>query len=123
MCESFDEAWVRCAPWLEAALARDPTHSLEDVRRLCLTRPDRYHFWPGEDAAIVSQLIASPRSTDLHVWLGGGALATLQQAVPSLEAFARALGCDRITLAGRAGWGRALDGFAPQFTAFAKGLR
>ncbi|HWA63622.1 MAG TPA: hypothetical protein VG939_19755 [Caulobacteraceae bacterium] len=118
----FDAVWRRCAPFLSEALARDPSHSLEDVRALVEAPGAMVCLWPGERSAAVTELITHPRLRELHVWLAGGDLEELRRGLPSIEAFAAALGCQRVSLFGRPGWTRALDGYAPQFVAMAKML-
>lgn len=109
---SFEAEWARCAAWIEAALERSgATHSLADVRGLVLDRDAQ--FWPGRDAAIVTELHIYPRARVLHLWLAGGDLHELtDELLPKVEAWGRDTEhCTRSTVMGRAGWERTL---APQ---------
>lgn len=110
--------WRRCARWLEPAL--DGSHSLEDV--WTGVAAGEHHFWPGRRSAAVGELVQHPRRRDYHVWLAGGDLRELIEMERSACAFARELGCDRITLHGRKGWARALKDYRPAWLALSKDL-
>ncbi|MBX7249340.1 MAG: hypothetical protein K1X35_09910 [Caulobacteraceae bacterium] len=110
--------WRRCAPWLAPAL--DGTHALEDV--WAGVARGEFHFWPGLRSAAVGELVEHPRRRDYHVWLAGGDLGELKTMEASASAFARALGCHRITIHGRPGWARALPDYRPAYLALAKDL-
>ena len=116
--------WDRCAPWLQGALARDPTHSLDDVRALCESSPGRFQFWPGARGACVTQIIDQPQFRELHIWLAGGDLGELAESHACVEAFAKAAGCKRITSFVRPGLVRALAqlDYEPLYVAVAKEL-
>jgi hypothetical protein len=111
--------WRRCAPWLARAL--DGSHALGDVLGAVLR--GEVEFWPGERSAAVGEVVEHPRRRDYHVWLAGGDLAELTDMERSASAFARALGCDRITIHGRRGWARALKDYRPVYLALAKDLK
>ncbi len=110
--------WRRCAPWLAAAL--DGSHALDDVWEGVAA--GEFHFWPGVRSAAVGELVQHPRRRDYHVWLAGGDLSELIEMERAACAFARALGCDRITINGRKGWARALKDYRPLYVALAKDL-
>jgi hypothetical protein len=122
---SFADDWERCAPWLQAALdaggAR--THSLADVEALVRARDAV--FWPGRRSALVTLEQAHPKAKALHLWLFGGDLdECLNIFRPAWERYARASGCDLITITGRAGWERTLKqfGYRPLARLFAKDI-
>jgi len=121
---NFEAAWARAAPWLEAALAHaGQTHGLADVE--ALVREGSAQFWAGSGSAVVTLVEDDPRERRLLVWLAGGDLAELTEAVlPQVEAWARAKGCRRLLVVGRPGWERALapKGFAPLARVIAKDL-
>jgi hypothetical protein len=121
---SFERAWAACAPLLDRALARGGrTHGLEDVRDMILR--GEAQLWRTPRSAVVTLIEADPRERRLLVWLAAGDLAELREAaLDAVERFARAHGCRRILLVGRAGWERALrdKGFAPLARVIAKEL-
>lgn len=110
--------WERCAPWLQAALDRDPTHTLEQVKELCAS--GECQFWPGERCAGVGEIIDHPLRRDYSVWLVGGDLDDIRKLEAAAVAFAKTMGCKRITCAGRPGW-KAL-GYTPAHVVLVKEL-
>lgn len=64
----------------------------------------RAWFVPGHKAAAVVQM-----TRDANFWLAGGDMAEILDRMPGVEAWARDLGCDRMTLIGRKGWARVLQ--------------
>lgn len=107
----FEAEWTRCAPWIEAALARaGGTHNLADVR--VLVESCECRFWAGRNAAMVTEVQVWPRTTWFLFWLAGGDLLELRDELrPSGEAYARERGCSRVLIVGRQGWARALPGY------------
>lgn len=102
--------WDRCRPWIEAALPyTDDTHTIEDVEA-ALGRNEMALF-PLQRSAFVCEVINYPRLKDLHIFLAGGDLEELKSAEPLLHKAATALGCSRISIAGRLGWARAVGGW------------
>jgi hypothetical protein len=102
--------WERCRPWLAAALERaGGTHGMGDVR--AGVEAVRFQFWPGERAAIVTEIIEYPRMRALHFFLVGGAMDELLAMKPHIEAWGKGLGCTRATCAGRFGWERVLTDY------------
>lgn len=127
--ERFAQEWVRCSPWIEAALEHcNGTHRIEDVAQLVLTDPDTA-FWPGQRSAIVAQLSRHPRLIQLHLWLCGGDLRELLDMLPTIEAHGVLHGATMFTTGGRlkngkSGWGRVLKsrGYAPRWEICVKDL-
>ena len=108
---SFAEDWERCSPWLAAALGDDPTHSMDDVRRLIECGSGQHQFWAGKRSAIVTEIVVSPRRWSLHFWLAGGDLEEILEMKPLIEAWGKAAGCSRVTISGRIGWERVLKDY------------
>lgn len=112
---SFEAAWARAAPLLDAALARGGrTHRLADVRSLI--EAGEAQLWSAERSAMVTVVEDDPCERRLLVWLAGGELEDLLQEFRlSMERWARAQGCRRVLLIGRPGWERVLNrfGYAP----------
>ncbi len=109
--EEFDREWDRCSAWLDAALERGGrTHALPDVRELVLGRPETFWFWPASQSAAVTEIIRYPRLSVMRMWLAGGDLDQIKDAIPKVEAHGVLQGCTRFEIIGRIGWARALRG-------------
>lgn len=85
----------------------------------------RAHFWPGRNAAMVTQFVDYPHGRAGVVWLCGGDMAeVLNEMQPVMEAWAKAHGCCRVMIEGRRGWIPALrpHGYEPMFVTMIKDL-
>ena len=106
----FDEL-LRCRPWIEAALEHaDGTHNWDDI--VAGVYAGHFHFWPREKSAAITEINVYPRRRIFNVFLAGGDLADLQRFAVEVEESARKAGCDAVQCSGRAGWARALAGWA-----------
>jgi hypothetical protein len=99
--------WVkefdRCAPWIAAALEYSGgTHTLDDIAEGVAR--GLFQFWPGRTSVIITEIITYPRLRACHYFLVGGTLEELALMRPEIEAWAKQLGCSRMTTAGRRGW-------------------
>lgn len=92
--------------WLQAALDRTDTHSMEDVIESVGT--GHMQLWVGDKGAAVTQILNFPRKKILHVFLAGGDLEQVLDFVPSFMTWGELQGCSKITMSGRKGWGRVL---------------
>ncbi len=103
------QEWVRCRPFIEAALARSPGfETIADVERLIAE--GRYQFWPGDAAAAITEVGVYAQRKALTVVHGGGDLDELiDRMEPAMCAYARANGCDLIMGTGRKGWQRVCE--------------
>lgn len=99
----FDAEWVRCRPWIEAALAAGGEAVTIDEVEAAVRRGDA-HLLAAVDAAVVSQICN--RGREFNIYLAGGSLARLKTMVPDLERMAKALGCTHLSILGRRGWER-----------------
>lgn len=74
------------------------------------------------NSVLVLERVEFPRYSVLHVFLCAGDLYEVKDAQPTMEKMAYLLGCKYLTLAGRAGWERALkdDGWSKAFTVMRK---
>ena len=120
---AFDREFARCAPWLQAALDEgDNTHTLEDIRAAVLAQ--YMQFWPAERGAAITEVVSYPRSKTLHIFLAGGELDQIVDMEASAARFARAVGCNQMTVAGRRGWLRVLgdQGYKESLTLLSKEL-
>lgn len=105
--------------WLEPALDRGGnTHSFDDV--MAEIKAEKMQLWTGPKGAAVTLIYDYPLKRVLHVFLAGGELEQVKDFVPSMEVWGRAMGCTEMTLAGRRGWSRVLDGWKPVLDVLAK---
>ena len=70
-----------------------------------------FQFFPLKKSAIVTEIIDYPRITSCRFFLAGGDLVELRDAELSVSEWAKAVGCQRVEIAGRPGWERALTGY------------
>ncbi|MBC7168426.1 hypothetical protein [Phenylobacterium sp.] len=109
----MNRAWRRARRWLLPALAPGDGGEVELLRELAAGRAQ---LWIGDQAAVVTQCVATAEGRSLHIWLAGGRLAGVLALREGVEAWARGQGCGAVTLEGRPGWARVLrpHGYAPQ---------
>lgn len=100
--------FLRCLPWMMAALATgtDAALTADDLWARVLS--GHAQFWPGPTSVMVTTLHHDERGRFIHVWLGGGNLRDLLAVQPGVEAWARTQGCTFASIDGRKGWARAL---------------
>ena len=98
--------WVRCRPWIEAAVATGPeVETIDDIERL--VGKGQYQLFAGACSAAVTEIAIFARRKILIVVHGGGDLDELLDVLePRMCDFARAQGCDAIMGTGRRGWER-----------------
>lgn len=73
-------------------------------------------LWSMPNSAVVTQTIVYPRRKYLHCWLIGGIIDEIKGIEPQLKSFAKFIGCDALTGAGRPGWGKAMGGNWKEFS-------
>jgi len=123
MAASINEELERCKDWIEAALERcGGTHEWSDIVEGIHSL--RYQFWPAEKGCAVTEIIVFPRKKIFHVFLAGGEMDQIVDMNDSAAHFAKAQGCDGMSIAGRKGWSRVLktEGWTESFTTLAKEL-
>lgn len=110
----------RCRPFLEPAIL-DGTPWAEIVSAVMAGKAQ---LWPGDAAAMVTQVLEEKQGRALHVWLGGGEMTDLLALQPAVAAWGRSMGCNHATIEGRQGWGKMLkaNGWAASFTVFSRPL-
>jgi len=92
----------RCKPWIEDALQYAETHSYDDIVRGIMT--GHMQLWPAENGCLVTEIIHHPKKQVLNVFLGGGKMGDLLGMYEPIEAWAKAQGCQSMTIHGRKGW-------------------
>ena len=111
--------WDRLAPLIQEALDIDPTDTIDGIK--AAVEAKELDFWPGHNTAAIGQIVKHPLRTDYHLWLAAGDLAEAITAFESVKAYAKAMGCNRVTLFGRRGFLKAL-GMSETFTGMAVDL-
>lgn len=103
--------FLRCRPWIEAALKRDviATHDAEDVWELI--KAGHAQLWPTPNSVVVTKIDAYPKARVLTFWVAGGKLKEIRFTEAQVYAWARVAGCTFAAIAGRRGWARALKGY------------
>ncbi|MAO23900.1 MAG: hypothetical protein CMJ25_24390 [Phycisphaerae bacterium] len=123
MAASINEELERCKDWIEAALEYSGgTHEWSDIVEGIHSL--RYQFWPAEKGCAVTEIILFPKKKIFHVFLAGGEMDQIVDMNDSAAQFAKAQGCDGMSIAGRKGWSRVLknEGWTESFTTLAKEL-
>jgi hypothetical protein len=100
----WQSEWDRCRPWIEAALEYTyGTHTIEDIYEGVVA--GRFHFWPGKNAAIITEFNFYPRFKSINFFLVGGDKDELFEMEPLICEWAKAQGCTRVgPQFGRRGW-------------------
>lgn len=99
--------WLACRDGLLKAIERTGgTHNEDDV--LFMLFQGKLKLLRHGESGLVVEVMASPRMNILHVFLAGGKMDEILHLEKTLPDLAKTLGCQRITLAGRSGWERAL---------------
>ncbi len=96
------------------------THNIDSVTDLVL-RGDAV-FWDLGDSFMITEVVNYPTARHFHIFLAGGNLETLVNMHGDVIKLAKALQCDKLTIAGRPGWARALKahGWNPHLVTLAK---
>lgn len=99
--------WERCRSWLKTAIDRTGFYDISDVERGI--NEGHYTFWPGDNAAAITEIITYPNGKALNVFAGGGdnhaSLAEFMQVFePALVKWAEVNSCRWIMGYGRPGW-------------------
>lgn len=105
--------WARWKPLFAEAMDGS-FHSIDGLEKLVLQ--GRVQFWPGKDAAIITEIMTyvGGEKAIQGLWAAGD-MAEVMELVPGAEAYGRLMGCTSVLIEGRAGWARALKslGYKP----------
>lgn len=87
------------------------THTFEDVA--AGIEHGRFQFWPAPHSVVVTEIIQFPQRKIAHCFLAAGRMEEIQIQRRWLEGWAKSVGCESVTIAGRPGWERVLgpDGY------------
>ncbi len=108
--------WPRVEPLLARATTRTRGRVSTAALRARLEARDM-QLWISEPlrAACVTEIVAYPHQRWCRVvFAAGEGLDLCRAGLTMIEAWARARGCTGVEIEGRAGWARALHGYAPQ---------
>jgi hypothetical protein len=112
---------LRCQEWIQSALDKGGnTHDFIDVVEGVLG--GKMQLWHGEKGCAVTELVVYPKKKVLHVFLAGGNLEQITDMHDDAVKWAKAQGCQGMTIAGRLGWKKILDkyGWKEQFVTLSK---
>lgn len=99
--------WAKWKP--EFAKAMDGGfHSIDGLEAMIFK--GLAQFWPGKNAAVVTQIQTYPGERALQALWGAGDPVELVAMIPGLEAYGRLNGCTSVLVEGRHGWERVLKG-------------
>lgn len=106
--EMYAAEFDRCAEFLRPSVERYSfgNHDMGDLKAFVMA--GKMQLWPGERSALLTEIVQHPARTGCHVAYGGGDLDELRAMAPRIREWARSVGCDHLTCAGRKGWARAL---------------
>lgn len=120
MIDTFAEL-ARLRPQIEAALERaGGTHGFTDI--VSNIYRGNLQLWPGKQSAVVTEVMDAPLMRYVHIFLAGGDLDELTEMEKAICTWAREIGARRVTINGRTGWERALEGYQRAHVALAKEL-
>jgi len=98
---------ARVRPFLEPALDYGGrTHNYTDIVNGVVA--GRFHLWPTDGSAMITEFHDYPLKKYLHIFLAGGDLDEIKGNHDMVVDFAKAMGCVGLTLTGRPGWIKAL---------------
>ena len=119
MVRNMDSYW----PHIDAALQYTPgTHTYDQL--VAMVVGGQLALWPLKDSFMLTEVHQFPNARHFHIFLAGGNLQTLVNMHHDVILLARALQCEKLTLAGRPGWERALKrhGWNPYLVTLAKDI-
>ncbi len=99
----------RFKPQIEAALECGiKTHTFDHICELVVNQELVPRFY-GDDAFTLVMVSKWPLAHHYHIFLAGGNLDTLIEAIPLIEQDALSANCSRVTINGRPGWAKKLN--------------
>lgn len=114
----------KARPFIEAALEYSGgTHTFGDVVGALVS--GEMQLWATDAAAVVTELQMFPQYRACNFFLAGGDMNQLAHFQRVIGEWAKAQGCQRLTITGRRGWERTFlkdEGYTPKWTTFSKEL-
>lgn len=110
--------------FIEAALEYSGgTHTFGDVVGALVS--GEMQLWATDTTAVVTELQMFPQYRACNFFLAGGDMNQLAHFQRVIGEWAKAQGCQRLTITGRRGWERTFlkdEGYTPKWTTFSKEL-
>ena len=80
------------------------SHTVQDV--VDAAKRGEFEIWEGRESIVVTQVVQNPRCKEAVAFLAAGDLEEIARMYPTLEEWARSIGCTRVSCHGRRGWER-----------------
>lgn len=94
--------------WITDALEHsNGTHKLEDILHSLQT--GEMQLWANDKACVVSLVQQYPQKKVCFIFLAGGELESVLKMQPQVTEWAKAQGCELLSMVGRKGWAKALN--------------
>ncbi len=112
----FDRVW----PWLDkAANGEFQTDTAETLWQRIIG--GKLDLWTTANSAVVTSIeVYGNGVKEIRCWLAGGDLTEIQQIEPAIAHYGKQNGCKQISILGRRGWFRALEGYKQTAVILAK---
>jgi hypothetical protein len=112
----IDEVWDEVRPWIERACSRNRgKYDADDIRTGLASGEDQLWVWksPTAFAVGITRLSNYPkqRVCTIRIATGTNSREWRDEAVRTIEKWAKANGCDAMELCARKGWARHLKGY------------
>ncbi len=104
--EPWEVEWDRCKPYIAKAVKHQDSYTIDDIEDKI--RQGIFHLWPGKKSAYITEFVIYPQLKAMNVLFCGGDYKELEAMLPSIEAFAKQAGIQRLYGGGRKGWTRKL---------------
>lgn len=115
--------WARFRPLFAEAMGEGGFWNIEDLEQKIAHK--RAFFFPGRDAALVSQIETYPGGEKvMQVLWAAGDVAEILSMAPGVESIARMMGCSSMLIEGQKAWERLLkpQGYEPWSVTIRKAL-
>lgn len=111
----IDAVWEEVRPWIDAACKRNRgKYDANDIKAGLLTGEDQLWIWktPTAFAVGITRLANYPkqRVCTIRIVTGTNAAEWQEQAMETIEQWAKASGCQAMELCARPGWARRMRG-------------
>lgn len=84
----------------------DGAYDVEDVKRR--VGEGALQSWQSGQSVVVTEILGYPRKMICNILIAAGNLDEIMELQEEVSAWARDLGCSKLVMAGRKGWGKVL---------------